>query len=162
MIYPILYRKRIIPSECILLKDDTILQCDASTIVTAWKAFRPKQDLAYGYSCYFLEKGWKISKFYRADNSFAYWYCDIVNYTSNSEKNTITVTDLLADVIIKPDGNIRVVDLDELAEAFDRHLIDDAMLKKSLFALNGLLTEIYANGVSVLKIPLEKASRENQ
>ena len=91
-----------------------------------------------------------------------YWYCDIVNYTSNSEKNTITVTDLLADVIIKPDGSIRVVDLDELAEAFDRHLIDDAMLKKSLFALNGLLTEIYANGVSVLKIPLEKAIRENQ
>ena len=71
-------------------------------------------------------------------------------------------SDLLADVIIKPDGNIRVVDLDELAEAFDRHLIDDAMLKKSLFALNGLLTEIYANGVSVLKIPLEKAIRENQ
>lgn len=33
---PILYRRRIIPEECILLKDDRILFCDEDHIVTAW------------------------------------------------------------------------------------------------------------------------------
>ena len=162
MIYPILYRKRIIPSECILLKDDTILQCDESVVITSWKAFHPKPNLAYGYSCYYLHNNWKVSKFFRSDNSFAYWYCDIVDYEIDPEKNTILVTDLLADVIIEPDGSVRVVDLDELEDAFDRHLIDAALLKKSLLALNRLLTEIYANGVSNIKIPIEKAISQNQ
>lgn len=38
-----LYRKRIIPDECILLKDDLILSCDEEHIITTWKALRPKK-----------------------------------------------------------------------------------------------------------------------
>lgn len=36
MTNPILYRKRIIPDECILLKDDVILSCDEERIVTTY------------------------------------------------------------------------------------------------------------------------------
>lgn len=154
---PVLYRKRLIPSECILLKDDVILYCDASIIVTSWKAFRPKPNLSYGYSCYYIKENYKVSKFYRADGSFAYWYCDIVSYEENSADNILTVTDLLADVIVHPDGRIRVVDLDELSEAFEKNLIDAAMLKKSLLSLNRLLNEIYSDGMHNLGIPIENA-----
>ena len=48
---PNLYRKRIIPDECIPLVDDTILYFDDRVIVTAWNALHPKKDLHHGYSC---------------------------------------------------------------------------------------------------------------
>ena len=35
---PILYRRRLIPDECIPLKDDIILECTSERIVTSWKA----------------------------------------------------------------------------------------------------------------------------
>ena len=54
---PILYRKRIIPEECILLKDDKILYQDEQVIVTGWQTLKPKKDLHHGYSCYFLKEG---------------------------------------------------------------------------------------------------------
>ena len=36
MANPILYRKRLIPEECVLLKDDRLLYRDEEIIVTAW------------------------------------------------------------------------------------------------------------------------------
>ena len=113
MTNPILYRRRIIPEECILLKDDIIQSCDEERIVTTWNALHPKKDLHHGSSCYFLKEGFKVSKFCREDDSLLYWYCDIVDFNYDSAKNTMIVTDLLADVIIYPDGFVKVVDLDE-------------------------------------------------
>ena len=121
---PVLYRKRLIPNECILLKDDIIISCDENVILTKWNTLKPKKDLHHGYSCYFLKEGVKVSKFYREDNSLIYWYCDIVDYDLDSEKNTLVVTDLLADVIIYPDGRVKVMDLDELAVALDKEIIN--------------------------------------
>lgn len=43
MTKPILYRRRIIPEECVLLKDDIILSCDEEHIITSWKALHPKK-----------------------------------------------------------------------------------------------------------------------
>ena len=117
MTNPILYRRRIIPEECILLKDDIIQSCDEERIVTTWNALHPKKDLHHGSSCYFLKEGFKVSKFCREDDSLLYWYCDIVDFNYDPVKNTMIVTDLLADVIIYPDGFVKVVDLDELVTA---------------------------------------------
>lgn len=153
---PILYRKRIIPEECILLKDDRILYQDEQTIVTGWNSLKPKKDLHHGYSCYFLNKGCKISKFYREDNTLMYWYCDIVEYDYRSETNTYIVTDLLADVIIYPDGFVKVVDLDELADALTRKLISEETLKKALLSLNNLLNTIYSGDFNDLQSPIEQ------
>ncbi len=69
MTTPTLYRRRIIPDECILLKDDVILSCDEERIVTSWHALHPKKDLHHGGSCYFLKEGFKVSKFCRMDGS---------------------------------------------------------------------------------------------
>lgn len=144
MTNPILYRRRIIPDECVLLKDDIILSCDEDTIVTQWNALHPKKDLHHGASCYFLKEGYKVSKFCREDGSLLYWYCDIVDYDYDTLFNKLIVTDLLADVIIYPDGFVKVVDLDELVTALEARSISLDTLKASLNKLNKLLHIIYA------------------
>lgn len=156
MSLPTLYRKRIIPDECVLLKDDKILYQNEEIILTGWNTLKPRTDLHHGYSCYFLKEGFKVSKFYREDNSLLYWYCDIVNYDYQNDSNTYIVTDLLADVIIYPDGFVKVVDIDELALALDKKLIDESTLKKSLLQLNHLLEIIYAGNFDTLQAPIEK------
>lgn len=150
-----IYRKRLIPSECVLLKDDIILSRDADTIITSWKALHKRNDLSHGYSCYYLNRAIKLSRFIRHDGC-GYWYIDIVDYSWSDDNSTLTVTDLLADVVVYPDGRIRVIDLNELADAFTAHLIDETLLKKSLYALDRLLHELYEHGIEHLGSPLKK------
>lgn len=144
MDYPTLYRKRIIPDECILLKDDIVLSYENDVLVTKWNALKPKKDLHHGYSCYFFKEGYKISKFYKEDNTLLYYYCDIIDYEKNDADNSIVVTDLLADVIIYPDDFVKVVDLDELVTALNDGGIQIEQIKKALFSLSNLLEIIYA------------------
>lgn len=148
--YPILYRKRLIPEECVLLKDDVILSCNEDVIVTKWNALKPKKDLHHGYSCYFLKEGYKVSKFYREDHSLLYWYCDIVDYEYKKEDNHLIVTDLLADVLIYPDGFVKVVDLNEMVICLDEQKISLEQLKRSLTQLDKLLQIIYAGQFEML------------
>lgn len=155
---PILYRKRLIPEECILLKDDVILYRDDRIIVTSWHSLKPRKDLHHGYSCYYLDKGIKVSKFYRPDNTLLYWYCDIVDYDYSPDTDSYVVTDLLADVIVYPDGFVKVVDLDELVTALENGLLSEELLKKSLLRIDALLKIIYGNSFSALQEPID--SRE--
>jgi protein associated with RNAse G/E len=143
MNFPALYRKRLIPDECILLKDDIIISCDENVILTKWNTLKPKKDLHHGYSCYLLNEGIKVSKFYREDNSLIYWYCDIVDYQFNEDKSALVATDLLADVLIYPDGFVKVLDLDELADACEMGMISGELLQESLRTTNRLLETIY-------------------
>ena len=138
-----LYRKRIIPAECIELDQDEILFRDREVIITKWHTIRPKKTLSHGYSCYFLERGFKVSKFYAHDGSLISWYCDIVSHTFDPETLTYVFTDLLADVIVYPDSSTRVVDLDELAQAFHDKLITAEELETALRHLDKLLNLIY-------------------
>ena len=151
-----LFRKRIIPNECILLKDDIILSANEEFIITKWNALKPKKDLHHGYSCFFLKEGFKISKFYREDNSLMCWYCDIVDYTYNEEDNSLTATDLLADAIVQPDGFVKVVDLDELAEIMEKQALSGELIALALRRLNHLLTLIYTGEFENLKKHIEK------
>lgn len=152
---PILYRKRLIPKECILLKDDVVLYRDEDVIVTAWHSLKPRKDLHHGYSCYYLKEGFKVSKFYQEDGSLLYWYCDIVDYTYEETTDTYITTDLLADVLIYPDGFVKVVDIDELVTALEQNLISESLLKKSLLRLNHLLTLIYDGSFETMKQQIE-------
>lgn len=138
-----LYRRRLIPAECILLKDDIIVEQNDEFLVTKWSTIRPKPGFSHGCSCYFLQEGIKVSKVYRADHSLLYWYCDIVDYSFDPGDSSLTVTDLLADVILFPDGRMEVADLDELAEAMERGLITGEQMTACLRSLNHLLTMIY-------------------
>ncbi|MGN1180022.1 MAG: DUF402 domain-containing protein [Suilimivivens sp.] len=153
---PVLYRRRLIPDECILLKDDKILECNESRIVTSWNALHPKKDLHHGYSCYFLEEGFKVSKFHYEDGRLLYWYCDIVDYDYLREDNRLIVTDLLADVIIYPDGFVKVVDLDEMVTALETNAISLDTLKSCLQKLDKLLNIIYSGNFNTLTSHVEK------
>ena len=150
-----LFRKRIIPAQCMELKDDIIIdQCD-ETVITKWETINPKVNFSHGCSCYYLKEGLKISKFYRNDNSLLYWYCDIVDYEYDEKEHSLTVTDLLADVIIYPDGRVKVVDLDELAEAAETDLITKEQMCLCLRRLNNLLSIIDRDKFDKLQAPLE-------
>ena len=155
MTYPTLYRKRIMPDECIHLKDDVIIKCNDEVIITRWNALKPKKDLHHGYSCYFLKEGFKVSKFLHEDDSLLYWYCDIVEYIHEPEHNSLISLDLLADVIQYPDGFVKVVDIDELAVALDKGTLSEDLLKKSLLRLNHLLEIIYNGEFSGLQKYIE-------
>lgn len=152
---PILYRKRLIPEECVLLKDDRLLYRDEEIIVTAWNTLKPRKDLHHGRSCYYLREGIKVSRFFDENGSLLYWYCDIVDYDHDAQTDTYIITDLLADVIIYPDGFVKVVDLDELVTAKEGGLLTDAMLGQALLTLNRLLQIIYDGGFEKLQEPLE-------
>lgn len=134
-----LYRKRYIPQETVYLKDDVIVAHTEDVLITTWKTLNPKTAFSHGSSCYFLKEGFKLSKFYKHDGSLIYYYCDIVEYVTDSTSHSLTAIDLLADVVIYPDGSVKVLDLDELADAFKQSLITEKQLTDALYKLNHLL-----------------------
>ncbi len=134
-----LYRKRYIPQETIQLKDDIIVSHTEDALITTWKTLNPKAAFSHGSSCYFLKEGFKLSKFYRHDGRLLYYYCDIVEYVNDTETGSLTSVDLLADVVIYPDGSLKVLDLDELADAYKQSLITETQLTDALYKLNHLL-----------------------
>lgn len=156
---PILYRKRLIPDECILLKDDTVLYRDSRIIVTGWNSLKPRKDLHHGCSCYYLSEGIKVSRFYKEDNTLIFWYCDIVDYAYDTATDTYIVTDLLADVIVYPDGFVKVVDLDELVTARQSGILSEDMLDAALLRLDYLLKAIYSGEFPALQKPTESYLR---
>ena len=126
---PELYRKRLIPSECIHLKNDTIVSISDGHIITRWKTLHPKEEFSYGISYYVVKHGWKISKFYKENGTLAYIYCDIIDTSYDKNTDTYIFTDLLADVIIE--------------NACRMSIISNDMLVTSLHRLNALLSIIY-------------------
>lgn len=157
---PKMYRKRIIPEECILLKDDVLLYRDKEVIITRWNTLKPKKTLHHGYSCYFLERGFKVSKFYDHDGQLISWYCDIIDYTWNAAEDVYVFTDLLVDVIVYPDGSVRVVDLDELADAQRDGLLTPEQLQLALRRTDKLLGLIYKNAFGRLQEYINNAEAE--
>lgn len=151
-----LYRKRIIPSECIHLKDDIIVEQNKECLITKWETLNPKTDFSHGSSCYFLQEGIKVSKMYRQDGSLLRFYCDIVEFETEETDGSLTVTDLLADVIVYPDGRMKVVDLDELAEAMERDLITKKQMSFCLRSLDHLLSVIYRGNFNRLLSCLDR------
>ncbi len=151
----LLYRKRIIPPECILLEDDIVVSFEENKLITKWGAIHPKKNLHHGISGYFLDEGIKVSKFYREDGSLVYWYIDIITYDWSENKESLCITDLLADVLIYPDGSIQVVDLDELADATQAKALDLDLTIQSLRNLNQLLSMIYDGSIKKIQDYIE-------
>lgn len=134
-----LYRKRLIPNETILLDRDELLFHDGSLLVTRWKTIRPKDRLSHGLSCYYLQQGFKVSQFYDHQDQLMYWYCDIIETSWDEVSHAYTFTDLLADMIVRPDGSVHVVDLDELAQALEERLISQQQACAALRRLQNLI-----------------------
>ncbi len=138
-----LFRRRIIPNEIVPLDKDDVVYRDDSRIITKWLCIRKRSDMHHGISCYFLDRGYKVSKIFDHDGNLVYWYCDIICYKYEQEDDSYIVTDLLADVIVYPDGTVKVVDLDELGEILLTESLPKEKIAQSLKQLNDLLTVIY-------------------
>lgn len=149
-----LFRKRFFPEEIVELKDEIVFW-DEKKLVTKWKAIRPKPDLSHGASCFFIEEGIKISKFYSSDGLLLYWYCDIGDCIYDKEKDEFTFVDLLADVIIYPNNEVRVVDLGEAADIFQEGKLETDSICKMLRRLDFFLEAIYTGEINKMQQILE-------
>ena len=152
-----LYRRRFIPDELKLLANDKILFFSDDVIITSWNTLKPRSDFASGISAYYRKEGFKISKLFAADGTFTRWYCDIVKESKASDG--LIFSDLLIDVIIYPDGTVRVVDLDEAAAALEQGLITADLLTGALRATNNLLSYIHQGRFSELTACISNCTR---
>jgi len=141
-----IFRKRFVPDEIVDISSDEVLERNDNILVTRWRPIKPRTDIGGGISYVFLKKGYKISKIYDNQGGFKYWYCDIIEYTYNQESDEYIFIDLLADVVVYPDGKCEVLDLDELKSVFDKKIITKEQMLKSIKCVNTLV-EMVQNGV---------------
>lgn len=145
-----LYRMRHIPAEKLLLTGDEILYLDDTCLITRWNTIKPRKDFASGISLFDFQKHWKITRVAKADGSLYHWYCDIMNMhivrNVGADFSTYTMEDLLIDITVAADGTVRILDLDEAADAFTQGLISNEDLTLALRAANELLRLIEHGG----------------
>lgn len=158
---PTLFRRRFIPEELVHLKDDVILVLKPELIITKWNTLHPRNDIARGISAYYLDQGFKVSKVFDKQDQLVYWYCDIIQVKKDTQKNTVIIEDLLIDLILYEDGSMRIVDLDELADAVEQNLITQAEANYALRRLNALLQIIYNGLFITLQEPVNNAPTGN-
>ncbi len=137
-----LYRRRFVPDELIYLKNDEIVKADDSIVITKWNVINPREDFTHGISCYFIDKGFKISKFIDGNGKMVYWYCDIIE--AEIKGNTYIFNDLLIDVIVYENGFVKVVDLEETAAALEQNIISCDIAVKAMKRASRLLDIIYS------------------
>lgn len=138
-----IYRKRYIPNEIVDISGDKLLFLSDDIMITEWIPIKPRNDMSYGKSYTFFKEGWKISKFLNENKELICWYCDIIE--ANIENDEYTLTDLLVDIKIYPNGEYEVLDMDELDEAVSHGLISEDKKEEALEKLNKLL-EIIKKG----------------
>lgn len=150
--YQTIIRKRYIPDECIVLGKDTIHHASDDLILTSWASIKPRSDISGGISAYYPKMGFKISKIFDKDHQLVHWYCDIIH--TQMHDDSFYYEDLLLDVTISPDGAIRILDSDELADALEQGLITAEQACLALRRLNDLLSYIYSGEFVKLQQPI--------
>ena len=141
---PRLFRRRFIPDENIELKDDMILALEPNLIITSWNVLKPRRDISRGVSAYFIDKGIKVSKVIDNAGQMVYWYCDIIETHYDEKENIYTFNDLLIDVVVYPDGQVEVLDMDEFADAMEQGILSVGTIAHAMRATDDLLHTIYA------------------
>lgn len=139
-----LFRRRFIPDENIELKDDMILALEPNLIITSWNVLKPRRDISRGVSAYFIDKGIKVSKVFDNAGQMVYWYCDIIETHYDEKENIYTFNDLLIDVVVYPDGQVEVLDMDEFADAMEQGILSVGTIAHAMRATDDLLHTIYA------------------
>jgi predicted RNA-binding protein associated with RNAse of E/G family len=148
---PVILRRRYIPYEVVDISGDELLFRDENLMVTKWTTIKPRPDFYGGISFTFLDKGYKLGRFYNAEGQFLYWYCDIIEVEHEPETDTYTMNDMLVDIKIMPDGEVRVLDADELAQALSEGLITVEQACRALETLDSLLKLIYSKNFPPLE-----------
>ena len=151
-------RRRFLPDEIVTLKDDKILYMDEDLILTHWASLTPKKKFSGGISAYYPKENWKISMHYRNDGTIFHWYCDMMESHVHEDKHIETV-DMLLDVIME-NGQVLVVDSDELAEVLEDKKITQEFAVSALKSMDKLLRKIYAGEFDEIAAPVNEAYRE--
>lgn len=159
---PILYRKRFIPDELVELKDDLILSISDDLIVTSWDVLKPRRDISRGISAYYPQKGIKISKVFDNAGQMVYWYCDIIDTDYHADTNTYIFNDLLLDVLVYPDGQVEVLDMDEFADAMEQGILSMGLIAKAMRVTDELLQIIYSGKFAEYTKPIEEIQASMQ
>lgn len=141
-----LIRKRFYPEEEIDISSDDIIYMDKEMLVTKWAPIKKRDDIKKGMSCVYLNKGIKISRVFDHSDNLVYTYCDIIR--TRIEDDTLITEDLLVDVVIYPNGQYRVLDIDELVMLRNQGRISEDIVLEALEKLSFLLNNIY-NGFSL-------------
>ena len=153
---PILYRRRFIPDEMVELKDDLILSISDDLIVTSWDVLKPRMDISRGISAYYPKKGIKIIKMYDNAGKMVYWYCDIIDTEYQADTNTYIFNDLLLDVLVYPDGQVEVLDMDEFADAMEQGILSMGLIAKAMRITDELLQIIYSGKFGEYTKPIDE------
>ena len=105
---------------------------------------KPRRDISRGVSAYFIDKGIKVSKVFGNAGQMVYWYCDIIETHYDEKENIYTFNDLLIDVVVYPDGQVEVLDMDEFADAMEQGILSVGTIAHAMRATDDLLHTIYA------------------
>jgi protein associated with RNAse G/E len=154
-----LFRRRFLPDETTELKDDKILSISKNMLLTSWEVLKPRDDIASGISAYFIDLGIKVSKVFNADGQLVYWYCDIIEPQIDEEKGTYIFNDLLIDVLIYPDKQVKVVDLDEFADMIEKNVLEHSLSIEALRRTDYLLQLIYSGRFRELTDYIDNAEK---
>lgn len=141
---PTILRRRYIPYEIVDISGDELIFRNDELLVTRWRSIKPRPDFYGGISFTFINKGYKLGRFYDAGGRFLYWYCDIIEVLYDKNTDTYTLNDLLVDIKIMPDGTVKILDTDELAQAIEKGLVNSDQSCRALRTLNELLNIIYS------------------
>ncbi len=163
-----LFRRRFIPDELVFLRDDEIVSVTEDKILTRWHSLNARTDFAYGESVYYRKKGLKVTRVLDENRNFLHWYIDVVrecgpealNVGPDTRLNTAAAEylgserdprdqvkvyeDLLLDVTVLPDGLIRVLDMDEVMDAFEQGMITENMLRQSIDTCYAYINKLYS------------------
>ena len=120
------------------------LALEPNLIITSWNVLKPRRDISRGVSAYFIDKGIKVSKVFDNAGQMVYWYCDIIETHYDEKENTYTFIDLLIDVVVYPDGQVEVLDMDEFADAMEQGILSVGTIAHAMRATDDLLHTIYA------------------
>lgn len=141
---PVVLRRRYIPYEVVDISSDELLLRRDNLLVTKWTTIKPRPDFCGGISFTFLDRGYKLGRFFDRDGHFLYWYCDIIEVSYDRDSDTYTINDLLLDIKIFPDGRVIILDAEELAQALEEGLITKEQAGKALRIFDSLLKLIYS------------------
>ena len=101
--------------------------------------------LAAGFPIIYFEiprKWFTIVKVWNTQGEHTGYYCDIVTPFRMLDDNAIEQTDLFLDLWVSPDLRFKVLDQDELEEAFEKGWITEQLYEKSKKELEKLVQSV--------------------
>lgn len=93
-----------------------------------------------------IEGTYVITAMINSQNEIELWYIDMIGGYGFDSDNILYMDDLYLDLIVFPDGTIKVDDMDELLEAFENNIITNTLYQMALDTSEklqlGLLSDI--------------------